>query len=92
MTISIAQIFLNSNFVNKYLLPIGDITYTIYLMSFFGQYASKVLVVNLLHLHWSVCVLSMFVSGLVFPLAVYYIFNKMPMLHKSNIIKYCLGL
>lgn len=70
-SIVLCNTLLGNEFVKNHLLPFGDITYTIYLLSFFGQYFAKVLVVNLLHLSWPLWVVFMFVGGVVFPLFIY---------------------
>lgn len=74
-SMSLCNLLLESETIRIYILPFGDITYTIYLMSFFGQYTAKVLAVNILHLSWPFWVLSMFIGGLLFPLVVYKIYN-----------------
>ena len=82
---------LRSDFVNRHLLPFGDITYTIYLMSFFGQYIAKIIIVNVLHLHWSCCVVGMFIGGLVFPLFVYQVYKKTNYFCRNRFLKILIG-
>lgn len=92
MTVSLSQLLLKNTFLAKCLLPIADLTYTIYLMSFFGQYFVKYIIGDLFNLHWSICVLCMFISGLLFPICLYRCYLKMTFLHKFNIIKLCIGI
>lgn len=82
---------LDSDFVNKKVLPFGDITYTIYLMSFFGQYSMKAIIVNILHLHWSWCVIGMFIGGIVFPLIVYKIYKVTNQFGGNMFLKVIIG-
>lgn len=76
MSLSVCTMALKSDWVNRCILPFGDKTYSIYLLSWFGQYAAKVVVINILDLHWTVCVVAMFVGGIVVPLFVDWIVDK----------------
>lgn len=82
---------LESEFVNKKVLPFGDITYTIYLLSFFGQYSAKAIIVNILHLHWSWCVIGMFIGGILFPLIVYRIYKVTNQFGGNKFLKVLIG-
>ena len=70
MSVLLAISLLRSNWINKHILPLGRYTYSIYLLSWFGQYAIKILVVNVLNLHWGLVVPLMFVFGLLIPIAI----------------------
>lgn len=70
MSISLCSIILRSSKISGFLLPFSKYTYSIYLLSWFGQYAAKVLLINILHLHWSIAVVAMFICGIVVPLFV----------------------
>lgn len=63
-------LILCSSKISGFLLPFSKYTYSIYLLSWFGQYAAKVLFINILHLHWSIAVVEMFICGIVVPLVV----------------------
>ena len=82
---------LDSEFVNKKVLPFGDITYTIYLMSFFGQYTAKAIIVNVMHLQWGFCVIGMFIGGMIFPLIVYKIYIKTNQFGGNNFLRILIG-
>lgn len=82
---------LQNDFFYRKILPYGDITYTIYLMSFFGQYSAKALIVNILHLHWYHCVICMFIGGLVFPLIVYQIYLATNKFDENKFLKVLIG-
>ena len=90
-SIVLCNTLLESDFVNKKVLPFGDITYTIYLMSFFGQYGAKAIIVNILHLHWSWCVIGMFIGGIVFPLIVYKLYKATNQFGGNRFLKVLIG-
>lgn len=60
-------------------------TYTIYLLSWFGHYIAKVALVNVLHMHYLVVVAGMFIGGLLFPLAVCWLVDRLPWLNKKGL-------
>ena len=66
-------------------------SFTIYLLSWFPQYVTKFVVVNILHLHWSICVLSMFTAGIVVPLGIYWLLDKYLDFNKHKLLKLCIG-
>ena len=90
-SMSLCNVLLESEVIRNYLLPFGDITYTIYLMSFFGQYSAKAFVVNILHLSWPFWVVSMFIGGLVFPLIVYKIYQSTNEFGGNRFLKIVIG-
>lgn len=60
-------------------------TYTIYLLSWFGHYMVKVVLVNVLNCHYLIVVAGMFAGGLLFPLAVCWLVDKVPLLNKKGL-------
>lgn len=90
-SMSLCCVLLELKTIRPYVLPFGDITYTIYLMSFFGQYSTKALVVNILHLPWPFWVISMFIGGLVFPLLVYWIYKSTNEFGGNKFLKIVIG-
>lgn len=90
-SMSLCSVLLEQKTIRKYVLPFGDITYTIYLMSFFGQYSAKALVVSILHLSWPFWVVSMFMGGLVFPLLVYWIYKSTNDFGGNKFLKIVIG-
>lgn len=52
MSIQLCSMLLKCNWVEKCLLSLGKYTYCIYLLSWFGHYAAKIVLVNVLHVHW----------------------------------------
>lgn len=60
-------------------------TYTIYLLSWFGHYIAKVALVNVLHMHYLVVMAGMFIGGLLFPLAVCWLVDRLSWLNKKGI-------
>ena len=83
MSVLLAISLLRSNWINKHILPLGRYTYSIYLLSWFGQYAIKILVVNVLNLHWGFVVPLMFVFGLLIPIAICRIVEASQLLNKK---------
>ena len=90
-SLSLCNVLLELEAIRNYILPFGDITYTIYLMSFFGQYTAKALVVNILHLSWPFWVVSMFIGGLFFPLIVYKIYKSTNEFGGNRFLKIVIG-
>ncbi len=76
MSIQLCSMLLRYYWVEKYLLSLSKYTYSIYLLSWFGHYAAKVVLVNMLHVHWLIVVCGMFIAGFVFPLMVCRIVDK----------------
>ena len=64
---------------------ISNNTYTIYLLSWFGHYIAKVALVNVLHMHYLVVVVGMFIGGLLFPLVVCWLVDRLPWLNKKGL-------
>ena len=60
-------------------------TYTIYLLSWFGHYMVKVVFVNVLNCHYMIVVAGMFAGGLLFPLAVCWLVDRVPLLNKKGL-------
>lgn len=60
-------------------------TYTIYLLSWFGHYMVKVILVNVLNCHYLIVVAGMFAGGLLFPLAICRVVDKLPLLNKKGL-------
>ena len=82
MSVSLAVVVLKSEWINNNILPLGKYTYSIYLLSWFGQYAIKILVVNVLILHWGFVVPLMFVFGLLIPIVICRIVESSQLLNK----------
>ena len=91
MSIQLCSMLLKCNWVEKCLLPLGKYTYCIYLLSWFGHYAAKIVLVNVLHVHWVIVVPGMFVFGLLVPLAVCKVVEKMDWLNKRKWLHLVIG-
>ena len=63
-------LFNKKKWVVSHILSYGRYTYSIYLLSWFGQYATKFIAVNILHLQIIVCVVLLFSMGLIVPIAI----------------------
>ena len=90
LSMALCSLLLETQWVKRVILPYSDKTYSIYLLSWFGQYAVKFVVINMLNLHWAVCVVCMFVGGLIVPLAVDWLEDKLK-LSRSNPIRLITG-
>lgn len=75
----------------RYLLPLGQYTYSIYLLSWFGHYAAKILLANVLHMHWGIVMLGMFMGGLLLPLIICRIVDKSGWLSKQKWLRIVIG-
>ncbi len=73
------------------LLPFSTMTYSIYLLSWFGQYAAKIVTINILNLHWGICVVVMFVGGLLVPIIVCKIVDKIEGLKNNKFLRLSIG-
>lgn len=69
MTLSICSSLIKRDWVVNHILSYGRYTYSIYLLSWFGQYATKFIAVNILHLHITICIVLLFFMGLIVPIA-----------------------
>lgn len=73
------------------LLSIAAYTYSIYLLSKFGQIPARVLSLHLLHLHWLLCIVLMFFCGLLAPIVVCKAFEKISFLQKASWLRLVIG-
>ena len=71
--------------LEDWMVGFSNKTYTIYLLSWFGHYMVKVVLVNVMNCHYLIVVAGMFVGGLLFPLVVCWLVNKVPFLNKKGI-------
>lgn len=71
--------------LENWMVMFSNKTYTIYLLSWFGHYMVKFVLVNLLNCHYLIVVVGMFAGGLLFPLAVCWLVDKVPPLNKKGL-------
>ncbi len=71
--------------VEDWMVRFSNKTYTIYLLSWFGHYMVKVVLVNVLNCHYLIVVGGMFMGGLLFPLAVCWLVDRLPLLNKKGL-------
>lgn len=90
-SVSICRLLLHASFVRDRLVPLSDRTYAVYLLSWFWQYAAKVAVFDMLHLHWTICVVAMFVVGIIGPLWVCRIVDRLPVLRNNRFLRLIIG-
>ena len=91
LSIQLCLLLLNNKFIQKKVSPMSKYTYSIYLLSWFGQYAVKILVVNILGIHWILVVLLMFVGGVVFPICICKIIERKSILGKQTWLRLVVG-
>ena len=77
--------------MQKYVLPMSNYTYSIYLLSWFGQYAVKIIAVNILNLHWGIVVFTMFVAGILVPVLVCKIVDRYSLLGNRKWLRLIIG-
>lgn len=70
MTLCVCSCLIKKEWVVSHILSYGRYTYSIYLLSWFGQYATKYIAVNILHLQITVCIVLVFFMGLIVPIAI----------------------
>ena len=91
MSISLCSCLLNVRVVDNCLVPLSKYTYSIYLLSWFGQYAAKILCVNILNLNWTFVVLAMCIAGLIFPAAICIAVEKIGFLSRQKWLRLVIG-
>ncbi len=91
MSISLCNVVLRINRFGDYLISFSKYTYSIYLFSWFGQYAAKIIIINILHLHWSFCVMAMFICGLLLPIIVDRIVDRIAKLQNCRALHLIIG-
>jgi len=90
-SMSLCNVLLKSTLVQDKILPFGDRTYAIYLLSWFGQYAAKVFIINVFHLHWSIAVIGMFMCGILVPLLICKIVDNISALRNYKPLRLIIG-
>lgn len=91
MSVQLCFLLLDSRWVQKYVLPMSNYTYSIYLLSWFGQYAVKIIAVNILNLHWGIVVFTMFVAGILVPVLVCKIVDRYSLLGNRKWLRLIIG-
>lgn len=91
MSIQLCVLLLDNKWIRKFVQPMSKYTYSIYLLSWFGQYAVKIIVVNMLNLHWLFVVLFMFIAGIIIPIWICKIVEGNPMLNKKKWLRLVIG-
>lgn len=71
--------------LEDWMVVFSNKTYTIYLLSWFGHYMVKVVLVNVLNCHYLIVVAGMFAGGLLFPLAVCWLVDRVSLLNKKGL-------
>lgn len=71
--------------LENWMVGFSNKTYTIYLLSWFGHYMVKVVLVNVLNCHYLKVVAGMFAGGLLFPLVVCWLVDNVPLLNKKGL-------
>lgn len=90
-SIYLSNAILKNKYITNLLLPLSSCTYTIYLLSWFGQYPIQILSINILHINWLVSFFLIFIADIVFPVFVNNLVNRQPIFNKSTFIKLTIG-
>ena len=91
MSVQLCCLLLDSRWVQKYILPMSNYSYSIYLLSWFGQYAVKIIAVNILNLHWGIVVFAMFMAGISIPVLLCKIVDRYPLLGDRKWLRLVIG-
>ena len=91
MSVQLCSMLLKSEWVQKYILPTSKYTYSIYLLSWFSQYAVKVALMDIMHIHWAIAVVAMFVAQVVVSIMVCMIVDKVEWLGNKKWLRLIIG-
>lgn len=90
-SIILCNYLLRIEYITKHILPFSAATYSIYLLSWFGQYPIQILCLNVLHINWFISFILIFLGGIVFPLAVRRCVCIIPKLSNIRILTLTIG-
>ena len=91
MSLSVCIYLVKRKWVVGHVIPYGRYTYSIYLLSWFGQYAAKIIAVNVLHLNMWVCIMLLFAMGLFVPIIVDRIIDRLDAGRKYKWLRLIVG-
>lgn len=91
MSLSVCLFLIRKEWVINKVIPYGRYTYSIYLLSWFGQYATKIITVNVLHLNIWICIILLFIMGLLFPIMVDKIIDVLDNGRKYKLLRLIVG-
>lgn len=91
LSLSVCLYFIKKDWVVNHVLPYGRYTYSIYLLSWFGQYATKIVVVNVLHLNMWICIMLLFFMGLFVPIAIDKMIDRVDRDRKNKWLRLIVG-
>lgn len=91
VSLSVCSYLARKEWIIKNILPYGDYTYSIYLLSWFGQYSTKIIVVNILHLNMIVSIVSLFFMGIVVPILIDKTIGKFDCNYKCKWLRMIVG-
>lgn len=92
LSICLCRLLLLNQSMSKILLPQAPMVYTIYLLSWFGQYPVQIAALNIFHLNWLLSFFLIFAGGIIFPVCVYQLCQKLRRLKFYRIISLTIGL
>ena len=92
LSICLCRLILLNQLMNEILLPLAPMVYTIYLLSWFGQYPVQIAALNILHLNWLLSFFLIFAGGMIFPVCVYQLCQKLKRFKFYRIISLTIGL
>lgn len=71
--------------LEDWMVDFSNKTYPIYLLSWFGHYMVKIVLVNVLNCNYLIVVAGMFLGGLLFPIAVCWLVDRVPLLNNKSL-------
>lgn len=87
----LCKALIHIKWIDKKILPFATDTYTIYLLSWFGQYPVQIACLNILHLNWIASFLLIFIAGLLLPIIVHRLIRRTPCFHSSKLLRLSIG-
>lgn len=91
MSLSICSFLIKKEWVVNHILYYGRYTYSIYLLSWFVQYSTKIIAVNVFHLNMETCIILLCFMGLIVPIAFDKIIDKIDYNRKYKWLRLIIG-
>lgn len=77
--------------ISQWFLQFSIYTYSIYLLSKFFQVPARIICLDVLHVHWSICIISMFFVGICIPILICKIVEQYKPLRSCTFLRYIIG-
>lgn len=90
-SIMLCMLLTRLKYIANKILLLSGYTYSIYLLSKFAQIPIRVIFTNKLESHYSICILAMFISGILVPILICIVTDKIKLLKNSRIFRLIIG-